>query len=386
MIRFRPFLSLLVLLAASAAGRAAEPFRFPEGKLGDKGELKYQNGLPVLVVRGSPEEMGEAVGVLALKKSTRTLDYPRELLKYYRVEALWALFERAGMDMYKQFPDPYRKELESMVKAAGVDRERVIVGNTLFDLKKVFACSAILIEPGRSATGGPLLARNLDYPSLGWIHQHSLITVYRPRGKHAFASVGFPGLLGVVSGMNDEGLTVAVLEVVDVKDGQKRFDARGVPYALCYRRLLEECTTIAEAKKLLSSMHRTSTTNLVVADKKGVAVFEITPERVEIREGEKGICACTNHFCLDAVRAAKPFNPFQSFERYDSLCEVRKEETKLKPDDLRRRLDRVNLGPLTLQTMVFEPATLKLHLSIGSVPASKEPLRTVDLAPLLKKE
>jgi predicted choloylglycine hydrolase len=186
--------------------------------------------------------------------------------------------------------------------------------------------------------------------------------------------------------MNDEGLTVAVLEVVDVKDGQKRFDAKGVPYALCYRRLLEECTTIAEAKKLLSSMHRTSTTNLVVADRKGVAVFEITPERVELREAEKGVCPCTNHFCLDSVRAAKPFNPHRSFERYASLCEAKKETTKLKPEDLRQQLHKVNLGDLTLQTMVFEPATLKLHLSVGSVPASKEPLRTVDLAPLLKKD
>ena len=53
------------LLIVSAV-RADEPFRFPEGTHG-KGELKYRDGLPVLVVAGSPEEMGEQIGVLAIK-------------------------------------------------------------------------------------------------------------------------------------------------------------------------------------------------------------------------------------------------------------------------------------------------------------------------------
>jgi len=38
----------------------------------------------------------------------------------------------------------------------------------------------------------------------------------------------------------------------------------------------------------------------------------------------------------------------------------------------------------TLQTMIFEPATLKLHLAIGACPSSAEPLKTLDLAPLLQ--
>src|SRR5436309_1915765 len=54
------FLSLLVLLCGTGVpGHAAEPFRFPEKKHG-KGELKYVNKLPVLVLSGTPEEMGEA--------------------------------------------------------------------------------------------------------------------------------------------------------------------------------------------------------------------------------------------------------------------------------------------------------------------------------------
>ena len=39
-------------------------------------------------------------------------------------------------------------------------------------------------------------------------HQHSLVTVYRPEGKHAFVSIGFPGLVGCVSGLDGQGFHV----------------------------------------------------------------------------------------------------------------------------------------------------------------------------------
>ena len=53
--------------------------------------------------------------------------------------------------------------------------------------------------------------------------------------------------------------------------------------------------------------------------------------------------------------------------------------------EIHNRLDAVSLGTQTLQTMIFEPGTLKLHVAFGEGPSSRLPLRTLDLAPLLKK-
>jgi predicted choloylglycine hydrolase len=362
-----------------------EPFRFPEGRCG-KAELKYRNDLPVLVVEGSPEEMGTAVGTLAMKPAARVLDYPRDLLKKFKAGFTWGLFVKMGNGMFRQFPADYQKELEAMARAANVERDRVVVGNTLFDLKKVVACSALLVEKDRSGTGGPLLGRNLDYPSLGYVNEYTLVTVYRPAGKHAFAAVGFPGLVGCLSGMNDAGLSLAVLEVFAVQAGQPAFDDQGIPYALCYRKILEECTTIAEAKKLLEGLRRTTTTNLVLADREGVAVLEVSPKQVVQRGPEKGILACTNHYCTAPLKAEKAPNVSLTFDRFSRLEEVREVKEKIAPEDIRRHLDAVNLGDLTLQTMVFEPAALRLHLGIGKVPASQVPLKALDLGPLFKGE
>jgi hypothetical protein len=52
--------------------------------------------------------------------------------------------------------------------------------------------------------------------------------------------------------------------------------------------------------------------------------------------------------------------------------------------ELFEKLHEVNLGRLTVQTMIFEPAPLVLHLAIGRCPSSAQPLRRLDLAPLLK--
>jgi hypothetical protein len=50
------------------------------------------------------------------------------------------------------------------------------------------------------------------------------------------------------------------------------------------------------------------------------------------------------------------------------------------------RMDAVNQGERTLQTMVFEPSSLRLHLAMGKGPATRLPLRTLDLSVLLRAE
>jgi isopenicillin-N N-acyltransferase-like protein len=373
------------VLLITCHAQAEPPFHFPEGKC-PHGELKYINEIPVLTVDGSPDQIGTAVGSLALKPGKRMAGYPVDVLRELHLTALrWPLLYM-GRLMVKQFPQDYRAELEALAVAGEVERDLAVLGNTMFDLKKVVACSAVLVEPERSANGSTLLGRNLDYPSMGYAHEYTLVTVYRPTcARHSFAAVGFPGLVGCLSGMNDAGLAVAVLEVEQTKWTEKRFDAAGTPYALCYRRLLEECSTIGEAFELLSKMKRTGLSNLAVADREKVAVFEITPERVVVRYGQNGTCGCANHFCSDELKAPVTINFFSTCERYQTMCKVGELQRKLAPSDLHVALHEACIKTLTLQTMVFESQSLRLHLAAGSVPASAGEMRVVELARLLNR-
>src|SRR5262245_24387231 len=179
--RWKPPLPCLALVLLGTLGYADEPFRFPAAKHGAAATLSYVGNVPVLQVAGSPAEIGNAVGALALKPGSRVLGYPRELLRLRKVEGLWNYFKGSGKALYKQFPEASREELEALVTGAGAERDLVIAGNTFFDLKKVVLCSAVLVEPSRSATGGPMQARNPDYPSLGYVQQYSLDTAHRPQ-------------------------------------------------------------------------------------------------------------------------------------------------------------------------------------------------------------
>ena len=151
-----------------------------------------------------------------------------------------------------------------------------------------------------------------------------------------------------------------------------------MPYALCFRRLLEECTTVAEAEKLLKSMRRTTRVNLAISDKTRGAVFEITPKQVVVRSSADGYCPCTNHFRMPELAT------WTDCRRYGILEQI-KDEGKLSVAKLSYKLNQAAHSSATLQTMIFEPATLKLHLAIGEPPTSKLPLKTLDLKPLLTR-
>jgi predicted choloylglycine hydrolase len=381
MLRCR-LLPLLLVLALPGLVLGADPFRYPEAKHG-KGELRYINQVPVLFVEGTPEEIGEQVAVLGTKPGTKLLNYPRDVLKEFYAGVTWPIFVQAGNRLERQFPETQKRELDAIAKA-GVNRDSLVTANTMFDVVKLIACSTMIVEADRSATGGPIFGRNLDFPTAGYLQEYSVVVICRPEGKHAFASIGFPGLVGCLSGMNEKGLALAVHEVLDAGDGSKKYDPNGTPYAMNYRRILEECSTVAEAEKLLRTMKRTTRNNLAICDKNGGAIFEITPLNIVVRRAEGGLCPCTNHFCTKELAPKQLENRVYTCDRFDCLVEQSKKHKKLGLPEVSELLHQVNGGDYTLQTMIFEPGKLRLHVALGSCPTSALPLRTLDVGELLK--
>jgi hypothetical protein len=375
MSRFRLPIFVVLFLAVAAAGSTAEPFRFPEAKHAG-GELRYINGIPVLVAQGEPAEIGEQIGVLAIKPAGALFDLEKRFLESRGWEHIFSVLLKTAAGLAPRFPPDHLAELEAAAKACGQPRDVLIFGNVAADLLKFGGCSAWIVDPARSATGGPLFGRNLDWPPLGRLHEYCLVTVYRPKGKRAFALIGYPGMFGASSGMNDAGLALATLEVREWVDGSPRFDPAGTPYMQLLRRVLEECTTVAEAEKLLQRAKRTTAHNVAICDKSGGAVFEVTASRVQVRRPVDGFCACTNHFRTDGLATGT------RCRRYDTLAKARGLE-KVTIADVWTQLDAVNQGKATVQTMMFEPAAAKLYLAFGAGPATRLPRREISLGKLL---
>ena len=342
------------------------------------GRLVYHGPIPVVFLQGSPEEIGRQHAALLGPSATPVLDFPKRFIAAVGAEAFWPLVVQAGRTLMLQAPEPYRRELAAAETHGAIDAamcEVLPVANTLLELRRL-GCSAVALEDDRTAGDGPLLGRNFDFATLGILHKYSVVFVVRPTGKHAFASVGFPGLGGVLSGMNDAGLAVATLDVERSADKSRKFDPTGTPLAFVFRRMLEECTTVDEAEALLRAEKATTWMNLIVCDVRTAAVLEITPATIGRRDPGDGVLRCTNHFRAAGLSVG------EKCWRYDRLADAQSSR-EWNVAGVQRLMHAVHQDDNTLQTMVFEPRGLRLHLAIGEPPVSALPTTTLDLAPLL---
>jgi hypothetical protein len=373
-------LALLTLLLFSPPAIAEDARSFQEGRF-EGAQLRYINDLPVLIVSGTPEEIGRQKAVLTGDVVFKLIDYPKKFLRSGDIseERRQKLVEM-GESLKPQIPTDYRDEMRAFAKKAGFDNQWDVgfLSNVMVDIYRGgFSCSSLIVDAPRSETGGPLFGHNLDFYTFGMLDKYGLVTVHRPSGKHAFASVGFPGFFGCVQGINDAGLALAVHEIFLSKDRAPMFNPNGLPYSMCFRRILEECSTVEEAEKLLRSTERTTLLSLAVCDRRGSAVFELTPKTVAVRRGSDGLCICTNHFRTPELIMFAWCNRYRTLEKSQS-------SKTIGVDDVAKKLDDVNMGRMTVESMVFETEPLILHLAMGSCPSSSLPMKKLELQPLFK--
>ncbi|MCH2114098.1 MAG: C45 family peptidase [Pirellulales bacterium] len=375
-VLLRLFLGLFCIVGFTEVARAKEPV-FSVGRHG-LGKLQTIEGLPVVFLAGTGREIGAQHAALLAKPAAALLKYPGELLSEEGAYESWPLAIATSSRLLAQAPQRYLDELAAVAEHAALDRNKLALANTLLELRRL-GCSTLIVEPGRSATGGPLFGRNFDFPSLGLLENYNLLMIVQPAGYHSFAAVGYPGLLGVLSGINDAGLAVATLDVYEAGNRSPPLDLSGVPLLLVFRQILEECTTVAEAEALIRRTKATTWANLAVCDRIGGAVFEITSTEVTRRDPNSAILPCTNHFRTEGLAVDT------RCARYESL---QKAATGSSHDvaAVHRHLHEANQGELTLQTMVFEPRELVLHLAVGRPPSSALPLKRIELRDLLEFE
>ena len=351
----------------------AKPFREATS---DGGKLTFIAGVPVLLLQGGPEEMGRQYGELALDNIRKAIGFPRQLLGITRGKGGWEQVVRLGLEVSKNVPQEARQEVEDATRAIQATDEEigaVTVANLLIDTSVGIPNSVLLVEPSRSENDGTLLGHAFGLPSFGVLQRMSLVTVRRPREGHAYAAVGVAGLFGVISGMNETGLCVTVLDGAGARDGSPKFDPKGVPVHFTSARLLQECSNVEEAEQLVRSVHHGAQMSLAVCDRRRAVVFEVTPKSVVTRGPRDYALAVTNTFRSPELAVGG------NCQRYDALEEAAREKRSFTWSDVAELLQDTERKPL--QLAVFEPATLQLHVALGD-PAAAADMVTIDLEPL----
>jgi hypothetical protein len=358
-----------------------DDFRYIE-RTADGGKLEYIEDIPVLTLSGTPEEMAAQQVALIKDVMQPLLETPQRVLGQFGLNSklVLPLASVAARTMSANSPERFRKELDALAKGSESDPSLLYIGNCLVELRRMGGCSAFVVTPDQSQTGEMLFGRNFDFPTFDVLDKYSCVMVVRPEGRHAFASVTVPGLIGVVSGMNDAGLAIATLDVYAAKDGSSVFDLHGAPLALTFRQILEECATVDEAQALLEKTPRTTWMNLVACDPTTAAVFELTPKTVGRRNPEGTVLRCTNHFELPELSENRGCWRYFTLGKLMEFQEGRKYDV----EDVHRAMHAVNQGELTFQTMIFEPGSKSLRVAFGPGPVTRKPLSKLDLSPLFE--
>src|SRR5689334_7086247 len=145
----RSIVVAFILLLLAGGVRAADVFRYPEAKHG-AGELRYVHDIPVATLAGSPKEIGEQWGALVLKSAWKLTDSLDEFLDRYHWRSLYQIVKRTGNVFLPQFPASDVEEIDAAVKSSGWPREFLTLANTALDMRRIFACSALIVEGNRS--------------------------------------------------------------------------------------------------------------------------------------------------------------------------------------------------------------------------------------------
>ncbi len=346
------------------------------------GRLVARSPAPALLLSGTPAEIGRAHGTLL--KSEIAILHEHYLLAFLKKPEELARAREVATELEPFISPRHREELAAMAEAAGLPLADALLAQTFLDAYKVALCSTAAVDARRSSTGEPLVARNLDFPTLGIAHRATVLAVVRPAGRFAFASVGWPGMTGALTGINEHGLTLAVMVLHEGTPYRA-----GMPYTLVFRTILEEAKTTDEALELLRKAPRTTGNNLILCDRAGsIAVAEITVEDVRVHRGTNGLVYSTNHCQRPA--GAGPAHPSltypSSFARYCAMARLLDGHERIGHEELRRALSETAMRLTNIHSMVIAPRSAKLWLSCGAMPAADGPFHEIDLAPWLAGE
>jgi hypothetical protein len=154
--------------------------------------------------------------------------------------------------------------------------------------QKSLAQSLTVIAHQAQAPARVWIGRTFALPGLddGGDAEIPVVTIAHPDGRIPWAGVGWPGELGVVTGVNAQGIAVMV-DPVRTSDVRPTRTAR--PVALLVRTVLEQAKTLDEAIKLIETTPTLGAAVIVIVDgTSGTWVLvERTPSKAIIEKSPK---------------------------------------------------------------------------------------------------
>jgi hypothetical protein len=249
-------------------------------------------GVRAVYLEGTPEAIGAAHARLLrdgmIANENRLWD---DFEHFVPLAPARALMLDMGRVRYRHvdrgMPDARRRELAAQAAAFEPDPftphmpgfQRMIFLHALYDIALGFehspmiGCTSFGLGSGATVDGHVLLARAFDFETDEIFDREKAVFFVREDGAIPFASVAWPGFIGVVSGMNLEGVSIVVHGA-----RAKEPVAEGLPVAFSLREVLSRAHDTTEAIAILKEQRVMVSHIVMVGDARGkFAVVERAP-------------------------------------------------------------------------------------------------------------
>ena len=310
---------------------------------GDNWLRKAESGLWEMKVSGGSYDRGYAIG----KMSSDLLYYQENVfidqirriipsdsyLKFLRLFII--MFNR---NLGENVPEEYRNEIYGISQSCTREFDMIgtpyvrqmqyhsahDIGHVMQDYMMV-GCSSFGCWGPASEDGGLVIGRNFDFYMGDDFARNRLVTFCIPDEGYSFASIGWPGMIGVLSGMNEAGLTVTINAAKsDVPTSS------ATPISILAREILQYASDIDEAYSIARSRHTFVSESILIGSSKDgrAAVIEKSPEKMSLFMPDKtaGRVVCTNHFqselFMDDSRNIENIRTTDSKYRFDRIGEL----------------------------------------------------------------
>ena len=283
-----------------------------------KSWMERRDGIWRLNLEGDPWTMGYAHGLLS---SRVTADIDRHMTgmmgQYVTTPFRRWLVSNLVRWQFRQVPDHIPPRLLVELAAASrtmVDSEefperpfqRLIYYHALHDMTQrldgspLIGCTAFAVWGKAAVDSHMIIGRNFDFEGGAIFDEQKAVITFRSTGRIPFVSVAWPGMAGVVTGVNARRIYVSI--------NAARSDASltpGIPMAFLIREILERAGSISEAIKIIKEARVMVPEALLIADGEAnqAVVVELAPDKLAVRRSTSGILGVTNHFTSPKFKA-----------------------------------------------------------------------------------
>ena len=302
---------------------------------------KSNSGLFEMYVEGAPFERGVVNGKLSKELVVSQEDYFSEQINKMVPSKSYLHFLKYFVGWFnrnldKNVTEEYKDEIYGVSNSAsddygyiGTKYQRILnyhsahdIGHALQNLALV-GCTSFGTWGAASQDSTMIIGRNFDFYVGDNFAKNKIVLFEKPSQGYKFMSVTWGGFIGVVSGMNEKGLTVTINAAKSsIPSGS------ATPVSLVAREILQYAKNIAEAIAIADKRKMFVSESFLVgsAEDNKAVIIEKTPDSLDVYDPQKDFIVCANHFQSDKLGKSEP-NEVQLKEsaspyRYERLMEL----------------------------------------------------------------